>query len=131
MKIAMPIYRNYISNVFDFAHQLLLIDVVEAKENSRTSIELVGQSLYQRAVLLKKMQVDVLICGAISQELRSMILSFEIEVLPFVSGNIDDILAAYFLGELMVQNVKLPACSVNTGSRRGLRGKGYCRRRGI
>ncbi len=131
MKIAVPVYSNYVSNVFDFARQLLLIDAEQAKEINRTSIELGGQLLYQRAVLLKKLQVDVLICGAISQELRSMILSLGIEVLPFVSGNIDDILTAYFLGELMAQNTNLPACPVKTGNRRGVRGKGYCRRRGI
>lgn len=40
MKIAIPIYNSNISNVFDFAHRLLLVEIENNKEVNRSEIPL-------------------------------------------------------------------------------------------
>jgi predicted Fe-Mo cluster-binding NifX family protein len=45
MKIAIPVYGDYVSNAFDFAHKLLLVDIENGKETERCEVELEGLSL--------------------------------------------------------------------------------------
>jgi len=108
MKIAIPVYGEYVSNVFDFAHRLLLVDVENGIETNRSEVALENKLLSQRVVQLKKLRADVLVCGAISQELAMMVLSSEIEVLPFVTGNVEDLLEAYIAGELTGPEFNMP-----------------------
>ena len=75
MKIAIPVYGDHVSNVFDFAHRLLLVDIGKGKETKRCEIALQNKLLVQRAVQLKSLEVNLLICGAISQELATMVIS--------------------------------------------------------
>ena len=50
MKIAIPIYGDNVSNVFDFAHRLLLVEIENGKAVERSEIELKDESLLQRVV---------------------------------------------------------------------------------
>jgi predicted Fe-Mo cluster-binding NifX family protein len=118
MKIAIPIYGDSVSNVFDFAHRLLLVDVENGKEMNRSEIAVESKLLPQRAVQLKKLGIQVLVCGAISQELTNMVLSSGIEVLPFITGNIENVLGAYMDGQLIKSEFSMPGCRL--GTRRGL-----------
>ena len=117
MKIAIPIYNGSISNVFDFAHRLLLVDIENGKEANRSEVALKKQSLSQRVGQLKSLEVDVLVCGAISQVLANMVTSSGIQVLPYVTGSIDDVLQAYLTGQLVKPEFSMPGCW--PGARRG------------
>lgn len=129
MKIAIPIYRDNVSSVFDFAHRLLLVDIENAKVVNRSEVALENQSLPQRAGNLKNLGVDVLICGAISQALTNMVTASGIQVLPYVTGSIDDVLLAYLTGQLVQPQFTMPGCW--GGARKGFRGwRRGCRWRG-
>jgi len=127
MRIAIPVYGEYVSNVFDFAHRLLLVDVENGIETNRSEIALENKLLSQRAVQLKNLKTDVLICGAISQELATMILSFEIKVFAFVTGNVENVLSAYRVGQLTEPEYSIPGCRFGPRKGLGRRGRG-CRR---
>ena len=117
MKIAMPIYNDSISNVFDFAHRLLLVDIENGKETNRSEVALESQLLPQRTGQLKDLGIDVLICGAISRTLAEMVKASGIEVLPYVTGSIDNILEAYLTDQLAKPEFIMPGCW--SGARRG------------
>jgi len=123
MKLAIPIYNGNVSNVFDFAHKLLLVEIENGKETERSEVELEGLSLPQRADKLKTLGVDVLVCGAVSRLLANMVIQSGIEVLPFVTGNIENVLGAYMAGQLIRPEFSMPGCW--PGAR-----KGFGRRRG-
>ena len=53
-----------------------------------------------RARRLEALGVSVLICGAISRSLAERLANSGIELIPFVSGPVEEVLAAYFTGEL-------------------------------
>lgn len=128
MKIAIPIWNNNVSVVFDFASRLLLVDIKDGSEIKRSEIEIKFQSSMERSLKLKELQVDILICGAISQSLEYMVTANGIEVLPYVTGHIDNVINAYLSGQLAQSNFILPGCW--PGARRGF-GKwrrGYRRR---
>jgi len=117
MKLAIPIYNDNISNVFDFAHKLLLVDIENGKEANRSEVALENQFLPQRAGQLKNLGVDVLICGAISRVLASMVITSGIQVLPYVTGEVDDVLQAYLTGQLVKPEFSMPGCW--PGARKG------------
>ncbi|KPJ66052.1 MAG: hypothetical protein AMJ43_09235 [Coxiella sp. DG_40] len=116
----MPIYRDNVSNVFDFANTLLLIDIENGKETNRSEVVLGSQSLPQRAGQLKSLGVDVLVCGAISRILANMVTTLGIEVLPYVTGHVDNVLQAYMTGQLVRSEFSMPGCW--PGARKGFRG---------
>jgi len=129
MKIAIPIYNDSISNVFDFAHRLLLVDIENGKEANRSEVALESQLLPQRTGQLKDLGIDVLICGAISRSLANMVITSGIHVLPYVTGSIDDVLQAYLTGQLVKPEFSMPGCW--PGARRGFgRRRGGCQWRG-
>jgi len=129
MKLAIPIYNSNISNVFDFAHRLLLVDIENGKEANRSEVALESQLLPQRAGQLKNLGVDVLVCGAISRALAYMISASGIQVLPYVTGSIDDVLQAYLTGQLVKPEFSMPGCW--PGARKGFgRRRRGCRWRG-
>jgi len=117
MKIAIPIYNDNVSNVFDFAGKLLLVEIENNKEANRSEILLQDRSLPQRAGQLKGLGVDVLVCGAISQALANMVTASGIQVLAYVTGRADDVLQGYLTGQLVQPRFTMPGCW--PGARRG------------
>lgn len=129
MKIAIPLWNDCVSNVFDFAHRLLLVDIENGKEINRSEVELKADSLLQRAGRLKSLEVDVLVCGAISRALSQMVTTSGIQVLPYVTGRVGDVLQAYLTSQLVKPEFTLPGCW--TGARKDFgRGRRRCRWRG-
>lgn len=129
MKIAIPLWNDCVSSVFDFAHRLLLVDIEDGGEVNRCEVELKAESLPQRAGSLKRLGVDVLVCGAISRALACMVTASGIELLAFVTGRIDDVLQAYLTGRLVKPEFTMPGYW--PGARKGFgRGRWRCRWRG-
>jgi predicted Fe-Mo cluster-binding NifX family protein len=120
MKIAITTYNETISNVFDFAHTLLLITVDDGVEISRCEVSLVSQRGCRRLCQLEELEVDVLICGAISRNLGNMIMESGIKVLPYVTGSVENVLSAYLADELVNPEFSMP------GHWQGAR-QGFCR----
>ena len=100
MKVSLPIWQGKVAGVFDFADVLLLVDMENGIEKSRNEVPLTERSGPERVGKLRQLDVQVLICGAISKPLAEMVHGAGIEVLPFVSGTVEQVLAAYKMGKL-------------------------------
>ena len=123
MKLAIPIWNGYVSCAFDFAHRILLVNIENGCEISRSEIPFQCESDSEKVNGLKSMGVEVLICGAISRWLALQVRASGIKVLPYVVGQADEVLNAYLTGSLVHPKFALP------GSWPGAR-RGFCRRRG-
>ena len=126
MKIAISIWNDSVSNVFDFSARILLVEIENDKEISRSQILLESQSLSQRVGQLKNIEADVLICGAISRTLAEMITASGIQVLAYITGGINDVLEAYQAGQLAQSQFAMPGCW--PGARKGFGRCGQGRR---
>ena len=129
MKIAIPIYNNNVSNVFDFAARLLLVEIENGKEANRHEVSLESQSSPRRVKQMKSLEVEVLVCGAISRILAEMLATSGIQVLPYVTGSIDDVLQAYLADQLGTPKFSLPGCWADGRKGFGRRQRG-CRWQG-
>jgi predicted Fe-Mo cluster-binding NifX family protein len=129
VKIAIPECGNYVSTVFDFADKLSLTEIEEQTEKNRLEISLPNEPMPQKAGRLKELDIDVLICGAISKPLAFLIIGEGIKIIPFVSGQIDEVLIAYIDGRLTESRFLMPGC--RRGARKGfIKGGRRCRWRG-
>jgi predicted Fe-Mo cluster-binding NifX family protein len=85
MKIAISIWQDRISPVFDKSQCLQIFMVNDEKVDSR--LENIGErSALSKVEWLTELSIDVLICGAITRSLHFDLLAAEIEVWPFICG---------------------------------------------
>ena len=112
MKIAITVWGNRISPVFDSAQTLLVAEIRQAKVINR-QIELFQAGLFSNLIeLLAELEVRVLICGALSDEPAAMLATSEIEVIPFITGEAETVLSLYVRGMDLTDFI-MPGCPRN------------------
>ncbi len=124
---AFTIWGGRIAPVFDVAHQAELVvwDSLDAKILSRSSLELLGKSAAPKIMLFKEQKVDVVICGAISSQALEEAVKAGFKVIPFVAGEMEEIIAAWTEGILEEQELyRMPGCC--TQNRRRTRRRQHC-----
>ena len=65
--------------MFDTAGQLLILDVENGRETHRTKCSILGLSFPERVNRLVELDVDVLLCGAISRPLAGIVFEADTE----------------------------------------------------
>jgi predicted Fe-Mo cluster-binding NifX family protein len=110
MKIAIPLWNDRISPVFDTATRLLVVEVAGQEESSRFETILDEEDLARRCLRINRLGVDVLICGAISRPYSRILSASGINIIPQISGLVEDVLRAYFKGELSHPRFLMPGC---------------------
>ncbi len=111
MKIAIPEHRGRVSPVFDNSRHLLVFEAEKGQEPTKkhredwSSLDPLG-----RALRLHELEIDVLLCGGISAWLGDRILTQGVELVPWVAGEIDQVLNAYLSGQLPDPGMAMPGC---------------------
>ena len=108
MKLAIPVSGDRVSTAFDFARHLLLLECEDGREIHRAGLALEEEAPLSRARRLESLGARALICGAISRSLAEHLASAGIDVIPFVSGTVEEVLAAYLAGELESAQFLMP-----------------------
>ncbi len=110
MKIGVTVWQNRISPLFDSAQLLWLCalesDAIKNIEHRRLQTVLPGP----RAEELSAAGIDVLICGAISLPYTRAIEGRGIQIVPFISGNVQHVLDAYIQNKLNQPQFFMPGC---------------------
>ncbi len=119
VKVAIPIWNDRISPVFDVAERLLVVDVENGAEISRSEAVVAETSIAARSKKVTDLGVNVLICGAISLPLEQMLVSVGVNVIPHICGSAEDVLQAFISGQLTEQAFLMQGCC---GQRRRFRG---------
>ncbi len=130
MKLALSVFKDCISTVFDAADQLLILDLEDGAEPRRYTAKFNGKDPASRISDLKASGIDVLICGAISRPMERSFTSRGVTVHSFVRGPVEEVLAAYLGNRLGLEVFSLPGCRGRDSERascpgqRGRRGQG-------
>jgi len=95
MKIAISIWEGKISPVFDTASRLLVLEIDGKKEVSRFETSFDEQALGRRCARIRILDIDVLICGAISRNFLDMLKNSGIRVIPWICGSAEQVLDAF------------------------------------
>ncbi|MEN6624076.1 MAG: NifB/NifX family molybdenum-iron cluster-binding protein [Smithella sp.] len=110
MKIALSVWKEDISTVFDSADDLLVVELDGEEGQKQTTVKMNAAGITDRVSQIKEKQIDVLICGAISRSLENALTSRGIQVYAFVRGGVEKVLSAYQAGELDQAIFALPGC---------------------
>ena len=117
----MPIWNERISPVFDVAEKVLILDVQNRIVRSRSERTLEQRDPFEKVGQLRTDGVKVLVCGAISRPVTVYAEAQGIRTIPFVAGDIEDVIKAYLEGRLASPGFLMPGCY---GRQRRFRGPG-------
>jgi predicted Fe-Mo cluster-binding NifX family protein len=110
VRLAIPHHQGRISPVFDSAGNVLLIELENGRETRRESRSLSQNELLARAGELLKLAPDVLVCGAISAPLETLLISAGVRVIGFLCGPVDEVVAAFLSGNIAKPEFSMPGC---------------------
>lgn len=122
MRVAIPVWEDRISPVFDAARTFLVADIEDGRVTGRRLL-LSGSGRQADVVhLLLEAEVQILICGAISREPARLIEERGIRLIPFIAGMAEQVLTSFVCGS-SITTYRMPGCCGNS------RGRGpRCRR---
>jgi len=111
LKIAITVWGNRISPVFDAASTLFVADIENRSilKKNYTSFNPTRPS--DLVKLLKKMQVSILMCGAISTKPADLIVENDIKLISFVTGNALKLLDNFARKQTIEKTFMMPGCS--------------------
>ena len=107
-RIAIPIFKSRISPVFDTSTRMLVIDCKGAKEIQRQEIYLDKLSLYERQRILASLNVNVFICGGITDVFQKMIETENIQIITGRTGDVEEVFAAFLSGKINRKKFQMP-----------------------
>jgi predicted Fe-Mo cluster-binding NifX family protein len=111
MKMALTVWGNRISPVFDAAHMLLVVEIDNTEIISRRYEPFYPELPTRLAVRLAEMNVVVLICGAISEIPANIIETNGIKLIPFITGDAHEVIDAYVKDVPFMPTFLMPGCS--------------------
>lgn len=111
LRIAITIWGNRVSPVFDVASTLLVAQIENRMIVRKSYISFDPESPSDVIRLLKNLQVSVLICGAISTKPADLIVESKIKLISFVTGNAMSFLENFARKQTIGKAFMMPGCS--------------------
>jgi predicted Fe-Mo cluster-binding NifX family protein len=125
MRLAIPVHDDRVSPLLDVAERFLIVDVTGRGERRR-EVAVHETSIGARARRIVELGTGVLICGAVTRPLESMLVAMGLRVIPNTCGPVEEVIAAFASGRLTDRAFLMPGCR---GRRRRHRGGGRGRGR--
>ncbi|HRU04967.1 MAG TPA: NifB/NifX family molybdenum-iron cluster-binding protein [Candidatus Brocadiia bacterium] len=110
VRVAIPAWDGRVSPVFDTAQRVLFFDVGAEGRRPVGEGDFAGASAAERVARLKALGAQALVCGAVSAELGAMVTAAGIRLVAFVSGGVEEVLAAFEQGGLEAPWFSMPGC---------------------
>jgi predicted Fe-Mo cluster-binding NifX family protein len=116
MRVAIPEHQSRVAPVFDCCRRVLILVQTQEAEEQVAAQDWSALPRVARPGRLKELMVDLLVCGGISCWMEDQIQRSGIRLIPWVAGEIRDVLTAVRLGRICDPCYLMP-------------GRGQCRRR--
>ena len=83
----------------------------ESQQIVEVTLEALPESpLVQKALKLMELGIQSLVCGAISKSLHSVVTAYGIRVIPYVAGELRDVVKAWLNGNVDYDTFAMPGC---------------------
>ncbi len=122
MKVALAVWNRRISPVFDVSRQFVILEIHDDSVARRRTWEIRVEDPLQRVDQLFELGVEILICGAISRSLLTVLEERGMKVIPFTAGGIEEIIEAFRLNNLLSPELAMPGCGPGQRENRTCRG---------
>lgn len=108
-QIALTVWGARISPVYESASQIRVLSVPNDQVLWQTDMPLPPHPT-SRICVFRDHGVQVLICGAISGLQASMVRAWDIRLIPFITGQVQEVLTAFMQGNLNGERFAMPGC---------------------
>jgi len=108
--------------VFDSARTLLIAEIDGQRLVGAIRLTFDPQRPLELLQLLRAQQVGLIICGAVSEGPAAMLESAGVRLIPFITGEVDRVLAHYLLGRPFGMEFCMPGCGRGRCCRKGMAG---------
>lgn len=119
----MTVWGGRVSPVLDVSSRALVLTVLDGRVSERTDLALPEPGSAKLAALAGR-GVRTLLCGAVSRAIAFQVEAFGLKLVPFLAGDVEEVIAAYLAGQLPSPALSMPGCH---GRRHGQMGR-RCRR---
>jgi predicted Fe-Mo cluster-binding NifX family protein len=125
MKVAIPVWNDGVSPVFDVARRLRIFDLADRTPAAVTTVAVRRGGAADAVV---ELGVDLLICSGIAAGTRSMLRLAGVDVLADICGPPESIVAAYAAGNAALSQFHAPGPCTPAGGRAAAVGRGRRRK---
>ena len=98
--VAVPIFGTRISSRLDCADNLMLYTTSGLNIQDREKIRLVSNNALDKIQIISSVKPDVIICDGITEMYKNQLEERKIKVIPWIRGEVEEILVQYLKGEL-------------------------------
>lgn len=116
-RIAISHWNKRIAPVFDVARHLWIFETVEGGVVTQFEKRFATDDTNKRALRLTALQVEQLICGAITRSSCDALSERGIKVISFVAGGLEQVIQAWLSDSLKDGHLAMPGC--HRGKRHG------------
>lgn len=120
-RVAFTTLDDRIAPVFDTARQIYIIEARSGRVVHGSREQLADNLPVQKALRLAELDIEILVCGAISRPLHALVMAYGIHVIPFVAGYLNDVVRAWLSGRVDWNAFAMPGCCER--GRRRFRGR--------
>jgi predicted Fe-Mo cluster-binding NifX family protein len=110
MKAAFASWNNRIAPVFDVARQVSVVESRAGRPVGEVQEVQLDDLPVNKVLRLAELGVGTLVCGAISRPLHELVAGHGIRVIPFVAGELREVVQAWFSGDLAGGAFAMPGC---------------------
>ncbi len=108
-KTAFSSWNSRIAPVFDVAGRIRLVETEAGRILSETAETLPAEEPLEKVRQMIRLGVNTLVCGAISRFLQDMVNSSGITVVPFVAGDLQEVIHAW-IEDRLGDSFAMPGC---------------------
>jgi len=124
MKICLAAYGNRIASLLETSDRLILVHSPDFDKTNLQTIPLYSGSYNEILKILQENGVNTLICGAITACVHDLLQAQNIEIIPWITGNVSDIIDALNKQRVLSPKFNMPGRGKGNRFRHGLMRKG-------
>ncbi len=110
IKTAFAYWDKRIAPVFDTARHVHVVTHESHQVVKETEETLPESPLVQKALKLVELEIQTLVCGAISRPLHGVVTAYGIQVVSYIAGDLHDVVKAWLGGNLDYDVFAMPGC---------------------
>jgi predicted Fe-Mo cluster-binding NifX family protein len=115
--VAIPVYQERVSPLLDVANKFAIFELIDGEIKQKLTIDIHAGNEPLRVDKLKDIGVSVIIGGAVSGFVGRIICEKGIRLIPWVCGQVDEVIDLYIRDALETGDGGKPGCG--RGRRRG------------
>lgn len=108
--IGVTVWGQRISPVFDSARKMLVVELVDGIIVHVSTLEFDPDRPAQLAQLLRARNIEVVICGAVSEGPAAVLEAAGIELIPFIAGDVRKVVETFIRGYPEWNEFTMPGC---------------------